>query len=141
MFCIFNAAVIKVKPLHQKSESVLKRLFDRKLDWISTSIRHLVNIKLWKFNLDKSNTIFCFIINLIPNMIWRWVRIQKWSVHFQQTNTTRQMRFNVNKNNNYRIGNSVIPNWLPWLINLILLQDLIDSLSSFKIKCKQSLLE
>ena len=51
-----------------------------------------------------------------------------------------QITFKIVKSNNYKVGNNIITNRLHSLNNLIPLMNLNDSLSSFKIKCKKSLL-
>ena len=69
----------------------------------------------------------------LPEMDWI-------ALNFQQINATRQTTFKIVKSNNYKVGNNIITNRLHSLNNLIPLMNLNDSLSSFKIKCKKSLL-
>ena len=69
----------------------------------------------------------------LPEMDWI-------ALNFQQTHSTRNANFNVTKTNNYRVGNNIITNRLHCLNNMIPLRDLNDSWSTFKIKCKSSIL-
>ena len=62
------------------------------------------------------------------------------ALNFQQVNSARQDKFQIVKNNSYKVGNNIITNRLYCLNNLIQLVDLNDSLATFKIKCKKSLL-
>ena len=62
------------------------------------------------------------------------------ALNFQQIITSRQTNFSIIKNNNRKIGNNIITNRLYILNNRVLLSDLNDSISTFKVKQKKNLL-
>ena len=66
---------------------------------------------------------------------------QDWvALNFFQFMSSRQTRFAISTNSNYKVGNNILSNQLSILNNKIDLTWLNDSLSTFKINCKKLLL-
>ena len=68
--------------------------------------------------------------NKLPEVEWT-------ALNFQQSLTTRQTKFVVIKNQNRKVGNNILTNRLHILNNKILLNDLNDSIDTFKVKHKK----
>ena len=62
------------------------------------------------------------------------------ALNFQQLLTSRQTTFSVIRNNDRKIGNNILTNHFHILNNKVLLSDLNDSISTFKVKHKKLLL-
>ena len=62
------------------------------------------------------------------------------NLNFQQLLTSRQLKFSIPKTNKYKVGNNILTNRLHILNNKIKHLDLNDSITSFKINQKKTLL-
>ena len=62
------------------------------------------------------------------------------ALNFQQLLTSRQLNFTINKTNRTKVGNNILANRLHILNNKIVLSDLNESISTFKINQKRTLL-
>ena len=87
-----------------------------------------------KMSMYKHALLLYKLYTNLPEMDWI-------ALNFQQVNSVRGTNFSEIKTNKYRIGNNIITNRLTCINNCILLTDLNDSWSTFKIKCKISLIQ